>query len=57
LEAILSSKEFFKATQEHSGASSITELEDVDGAVFIDQARMRESAKAIVPRSIPNMHS
>jgi hypothetical protein len=31
------SKEFFKATREHSGASSITSLEDESGEVFTDQ--------------------
>jgi hypothetical protein len=34
------SKEFFKATREHSGASSITELEDDHDKVFTDQANM-----------------
>jgi hypothetical protein len=34
------SKEFFKATREHSGASSITELEDEQGNVFTDQGSL-----------------
>jgi hypothetical protein len=36
-----SSKEFFKATCEHSGASTITELEDAIGETFTDQANLK----------------